>query len=177
MMWFVPQRQLFTLLSMCLLFGVLLSTFYDLFRLRRRLITPHARIAALLLTAVEDLIFFAASGAFLTAVFYAFNSGQVRIMGIVGFWSGVLAWRLSFGRLFVHLLERAARFLIRIIRLLIVRPIAKCIISVHAKLCLILADLKLRARKRYTAKRMTSAVKEASTAFGTLKTENKIRKL
>lgn len=169
MMWFVSQGQLFATLSMCTLFGVLLSAVYDLFRLRRRLLAPHARIAAILLTSVEDVIFFAASGAFLTAVFYAFNSGQVRIIGIVGFWCGALAWRLSLGRLSLYLLERVARFFIKIIRLLLVRPIANCIRSASKRWHLMLAKGKLRKKKRYTASQTASALKEASTAFGKIK--------
>lgn len=174
MMWFVSQGQLFTMLSMCTLFGVLLSACYDLFRLRRRLITPRARIAATLLTAVEDVIFFAASGAFLTAVFYAFNSGQVRIMGIVGFWCGALVWRLSLGRLFLYLLERVARIFIKIIRFLIVRPIANCMRSASKKWHLMLAKGKFRKRKRYTAAQTAFALKEASTAFGAIKMKKSV---
>lgn len=174
MIWFVSQRQLFILLSMCTLFGVLLSATYDLFRLRRRLITPHTRIVATLLTAIEDVVFFAASGAFLTAVFYAFNSGQVRIMGIVGFWCGAVAWRLSLGRLFLYLLERIAGFFIKIIRLSTVRPIACCIRSVSKRWHLMLAKGKLRKKKRYTAKQAASALKEASTAFGAIKMKKSV---
>lgn len=168
----LSQNELFLLLLRSFALGATMSAVYDLFSLRRRLWNPKVRAAAIV-TAFEDLSFFTASGILLTLVFFAFNSGRVRIMGIVGYWCGVVLWHITLGKLLVHLLERVFRIILSILRFVVVRPIKAAATFAVSLIDRTVRHFRLAARKRYTKRVLDAAVSDAGRAFGT-KNRNKI---
>lgn len=167
---YLSQKALFSLLLTSFPMGFCLSAFYDLFRIRRRLIPGPSGFVAGLWTAIEDVIFFLCAGVCTVLMFYLLNNGQVRVLGLVGLIPGFFLWRLTFSRLLflavdglLRLIRSLGRFLYQKILLPPVRFFARAAASqIHR----ITAFLDESRRRRNTRRICRRAIRDASLGFG-----------
>lgn len=169
----LSQNELFGLLLLSFALGALMSAAYDIFSLRRRLWSPKGCAASSIITALEDLSFFTASGILLTLVFFVFNSGRVRIMGIFGYFCGLIVWHITLGKLFVRLLEVIFRIILSIADLIFVRPLKVAVCILLGCIVRMVRRFRFAARMRYTKRTLAAALSDAERAFGA-KRKNKI---
>jgi len=102
----IPYEAAFFLASMA--YGALLWSLYDVLRSIRRVI-PHGAFAI----AVEDLLFWMASGILLFLMVFDKNSGMLRFYFFMGLAAGGLGWHFLIGRWFLAVLTGILRFIKR----------------------------------------------------------------
>ncbi len=100
------SEQTLIFLYSCL-FGVLLSCYFDLFRVVRLVCGNRKTV-----TLVCDLLFFLSGTVFTYLFFVRFCSGQIRVYGLIGELLGFLLCHFSFSALFMQF----AVFIVRIVR-------------------------------------------------------------
>lgn len=167
---YLSQKALFSLLLISFPMGFGLSAFYDLFRIRRRLIPGPSGFVSNLWTAVEDVIFFLCAGVCAVLMFYLLNNGQIRVLGLIGLIPGFFLWRLTFSRLLfwvvdglLLLLRTVGKFLVQRICL---PPLRFCTGAVKRLIHRISIFAKENRQRRNTRRICRRAIRDASAGFG-----------
>jgi hypothetical protein len=127
---YLSQGGLTLLLVRAILWGAVLGAGYSVFGIRRvaveKLRIP--RLIGSICLQVEDFLICVAGGAGLCILYFATTQGVLRIMAIPALGLGILAWRLSGGRLVTICTDRILYLLARMVRLIvryIVSPIGR----------------------------------------------------
>ena len=89
------------LLGKAFLAGILLTVFYDVIRVIRRMI-PHG----IVWISLEDFVYGIVAGSWLFLKVCQVNDGIIRFYMILGIAAGVLLYRLSLGRLMMRWLTK-----------------------------------------------------------------------
>ncbi len=104
------QAEVFVISILC---GMMCSAFYDIFRLLR----IYKRHGALL-SSLEDLIYWTICVFFFFTVILNINNGQMRLFIPGGFFTGLVFYYLTFGKIVIRAAERIINAVIYIINLL-----------------------------------------------------------
>ena len=89
--------QLYSFLAY-IISGVLISVFFDIFRVLRKSFKTSD-----LVTYIEDIIFWLATGMFLLYVIFKFNNGEIRAYIFLGIALGVTLYILLFSKYFIKI--------------------------------------------------------------------------
>lgn len=94
--------------------GAAAGVFYDLFRIKRRIIhTPGLAVI------VEDIIYFILTGVAVFFIAYIKNSGQLRWQGLIGICGGFILYRLILRDKMVEISVKFIYFIVRLVKWLI----------------------------------------------------------
>ena len=115
---YLSQGSLALLILRAFLWGVVLGTVYSVFGIRRaafrKLRIP--RVIGATLLHIEDFLFCVMGAVGLTVLYFATTRGVLRVMAIPVLGMGILAWRLTGGRLVEICTDAILRLLARICR-------------------------------------------------------------
>lgn len=109
-----PLGQAYLLL-LCVLFGLSLGAFYDLFRAVRYSVLSK-RAAASAIRFVGDFLLPVSAGAGIIILCYYFNKGELRFFAVLGLAAGFFLWRAAASRIFTAAVRRIIRALFDTVR-------------------------------------------------------------
>ncbi len=89
------------LFGICLLLGVLIGLFYDVFRIGRKLIVHKEWLVDL-----EDLFFWMLTAWFVFRTLFQYNQGALRGYAFLGMFLGVILYECSFSRLLLFMTDK-----------------------------------------------------------------------
>lgn len=98
------QSRSFLVFFLC---GLCAAALFDLMRLLRKLLTHNV-----ILTALEDILFWLLTGSVIFILLYRFQSGKLRLFLLFGFLSGICIWLTAFSRLITWTLYRLLLYFI-----------------------------------------------------------------
>lgn len=139
--------------------GVLISLFFDVFRILRKSFKTSD-----LITYIEDIIFWLATGIFLLYVIFKFNNGEIRAYIFLGIILGVAIYILLFSKYFIKFNVKLINILkkiilktlniiiypLKILKKNIIKPISFITINIRksiTKFYKILSNIKLKSKK------------------------------
>ncbi len=94
--------------------GAAAGVFYDLFRIKRKIIhTPGLAVI------IEDIVYFILTGVAVFLIAYVKNSGQLRWQGLIGICAGFFLYRLILKDIFVELVVKFIYLIVKCIKWLI----------------------------------------------------------
>ena len=116
--------------------GIAIGIFFDLFRVLRRSFKTSN-----IITYLEDIVFWIATGIFFLFVLFKFNNGQIRSYVVVGVLAGVILYLLFISKYFIKLnvnlmikLKKVLSYPIRLLRILLKKilwPVSFIVINVR----------------------------------------------
>lgn len=150
--------QLYSFLAY-IISGVLISVFFDIFRVLRKSFKTSD-----LVTYIEDIIFWLATGMFLLYVIFKFNNGEIRAYIFLGIALGVTLYILLFSKYFIKINTKIINILkdiicklfniiiypIKLLRKAMLKPISFIIINIRKstkKFFGILSNIKIKGKK------------------------------
>lgn len=115
---YLSQGSLAKLILLAFLWGVMLGIVYSVFGIRRAAFQRLriSRVIGAVLLHAEDFLFCITGAAGLSILYFATTRGVLRVMAIPALGLGILAWRLSGGRLVEICTDAILRLLARICR-------------------------------------------------------------
>lgn len=109
---FIEQSELALMFVWAAALGAVFGVFYDLFRiLRRAMRVVDRNPVALVLIFIEDIIFFTAAAAVSAIFFYKFNSGRIRLTGVIFIILGFSAYYFTLGKLVMLVADAVIGFI------------------------------------------------------------------
>ncbi len=117
-----PLGQAYLLL-LCVIFGLSLGAFYDLFRAVRYAVMPK-RAAAAVIRFIGDFLLPVSAGAGIIILCYYFNKGELRFFAVLGLAAGFFLWRTAASRIFIAVVRRIIRAVFDAVRF-ILTPLVK----------------------------------------------------
>ena len=112
-----------------ILTGFIIGIIFDLFRILRKTVKTND-----FFTVIEDITFWIISALVFMYSLLKFNNGEIRFYIFIALFTGIIAYLLVFSKKFIIVSVKINKFIILIIKILIIKPIGFVYLSIFLKI-------------------------------------------